>query len=65
MKIIVTIIRTDLVINSPLSPFCPLEAKNKNQILASWWSGNEKYFCFFFKVSRALLQSHVKFNRFL
>ena len=32
---------------------------------ASWWCGNEKYFCFLFIVSRALLQSHTEFNRIL
>ena len=30
---------------------------------ASWWSGNEKYFCFLFIASLALLQSHAEFNR--
>ena len=32
-------------------------------VSASWWSGNEKYFCFLFIASRALLQSHAEFNR--
>ena len=32
---------------------------------ASWWSGTEKYFCFLFIASRALLQSHAQFNRIL
>ena len=33
--------------------------------LLSWWSGNEKYFCFVFIASRVLLQSNAEFNRFL
>ena len=66
MKIIVTIIPTDLVTNSLLSSFCPFwQAKNKNQVFSNWWSGNEKYFCVLFKASCALLQSHAKFNTVL
>ena len=32
---------------------------------ASWWSSNEKYFCFLFISSRTLLQNHGEFNRLL
>ena len=34
-------------------------------ISESWWSDNEKYFCFLFIASHALLQSHAEFNIFL
>ena len=48
MKRSVTIIPTDLVTNSLLSSLCLfLQTKNKIRFSASWWSGNEKYFCFF------------------
>ena len=48
MKIIVTIIPTNLRTNSPLSFFCPfVETKTKSQIFKSWRSRNEKYFLFF------------------
>ena len=36
--------------------------KKRVWFAASWWSGNEKYFCFLFIASRALLQSHPEFN---
>ena len=39
--------------------------KTKIRFSASWLSGNEKYFCSLFIVSRTLLQSHAKFNRLL
>ena len=32
---------------------------------ASWWFGNENYFCFLFIGSHSLLQSHTEFNRLL
>ena len=41
---------------------------NQNQesvFQQSWWSGNEKYFCFLFVASRAVLQSHDELNRLL
>ena len=38
---------------------------NHKQESASWSSDNEKYFCFLFIVSCALLQGHAKFNRLL
>ena len=64
MKIIVTIIPTDLVTNLLASSFCPfLQTKRKTWFSASWWSGNEKYFCFLFIASRALLQSQAEFNK--
>ena len=48
MKIIVTIIPTNLRTNSLLSFFCPfVETKTKSQIFKSWRSCNEKYFLFF------------------
>ena len=66
MKINVTIIPTNLVTNSLLSFVCPfVETKNNNQISASWWSGNEKYFCLLLIASRALLQRYAEFNRLL
>ena len=66
MKLIVTIIATNVVANSHLSLFCPaLETKNKNQVLPSWWSGNKKCFCFLFIAIRSLLQSHTESNRLL
>ena len=67
MKIIVTIIPTDLVTNLLLSSFFFLSYKPKTRtwFSASWWSGNEKYFCFLFIGSRALLQSHAEVNRLL
>ena len=63
MKIIVTIIPTNLVIN--FYPLFVLSYKPKTRIWfsASWWSGNEKYFYFLFIASSAVLQSHAKFNR--
>ena len=63
MKIIVTIIPTDLVTNF-FYPLFVLSCTPKTRIRfsRSWWSGNEKYFCFLFKASCALLQSHAEFN---
>ena len=48
-------------------PVFALSYKTKTRIRFSaiWWSGNKKYFCFFFVASRALLQSHAEFNRLL
>ena len=65
MKIIVTIIPTDLVTDLFLSSFFVLSDKPKprTRFSASWWSGNEKYSCFLFIASRALLQSHAEFNK--
>ena len=37
--------------------------KTRIRFSASWWSGNEKYFCFFFIASCALLQSHAELNK--
>ena len=55
MKIIVTIIATDLVISLLLPFFYPfLETKNK------FWFGNEKYFYFLFIASHALLQNRIQ-----
>ena len=51
MKMIVTIIPTDLVTNSLSSLFCPfIETTNKNHIFRKLvWSGNEKQFSLFLK----------------
>ena len=66
MNMIVTIIPTDLVKNSLLSSFVLFyTSKTRIRFSASWWSGNKKYFCFFFITSCTLLQSHVKFNKLL
>ena len=66
MKIIITIIPTDLV-QVRFYPLFVLSYKPKTRIRfsASWWSGNEKYFCFLFTASRALLQSHAELKRLL
>ena len=46
---IVTMIPTDLVTHVLLSSFCPfLQTKKRIRFSASWWSGNEKYFCVLF-----------------
>ena len=58
MKIIVTIIPTDFVTNS-----LSYKSKTRIRFSASWWIGNENYFCFLFIANRALLQSHAEFNR--
>ena len=64
MKIIVTIILTNLVTNSLLSLFCPfVETKTKNQIFSKIVACNKTYFCFLFLASRALLQRYAKFNK--
>ena len=44
---------------------CFLTNKTRTRFSASWWSSNEKYFCFLFVASRILLQRYAKFNRFL
>lgn len=48
MKMVVTIVSTNLVANSLLSLFCPpsLETKNMKQALTKLVPGNKKYFCF-------------------
>ena len=58
MKIIVTIIPTDLVTNL-LYPLFVLSYKPKTRILfsESWWSGNEKYFFFLFIASPLYLKA--------
>ena len=64
--IIATIIPTNLIANLFTKPlFCCIETKDKNQISACWWSGNELYLFlyFLFRPSRALLQRHAKFSR--
>ena len=54
----------NLVTNSLLTICFPfIKTKNKLNFSASWWSGNEKYFCLLFTASRALLQRHAEFNR--
>ena len=65
MKIIVTIIPTDLV--AKLSSFYHfLHIRNKNFVFSKLVVySNEKYFCFLFIASCALLESHAKCNRLL
>ena len=68
MKVIATIIPTDLVTNSLLSSFFlsyNYKPKTRIKFSASWWSGNKKYVCFLFIASRTLLLSHAEFNRLL
>ena len=66
MKIIVTIIPTDLVTNLLLSSFVlSYQPTPRIRFSASWWSGCKKYFCFLFTASNALLQSHTEFKRIL
>ena len=63
---IVTKIPTDLVRNLPLSCFfISRKPKTRIRFLASWWSDNEKYFCFLFIANHALLQTQAEFNRLL
>ena len=65
MKLILTIIPTNLVTNSHLSLFGPLvTSENKIQIFRS---GNKKYFIFFVysESCHALLQRHADFNKLL
>ena len=59
MKITVTMIATNLIINSLLSLSCFCVEKKNNQIF------NKLGFFWYFVVitSRVLLQSHAKFNR--
>ena len=45
--------------------FLSYKSKRRNKFSASWWSGNRKYFCFLFIMSRALLQRHSQFSRIL
>ena len=52
MKIVLTGNLTDLVTNFALS----CKPKTRTRFLTSWGSGNEKYFCFLFIESRALLK---------
>ena len=65
MKIIVTVIPTNLVTNSLSFIFSlSYEPRKRIKLSATWWSGNKKYFYFLFKASPALLQSLVVSNRF-
>ena len=41
------------------------ETKKTIKVLASWWSGNKKWFCCLFISSPALLERYVEFNRLL
>ena len=45
--------------------FLSYKPKAKIRFSASWWSGNEKYFCFLFIANRALLQGDAEFKRLL
>ena len=62
MAIIVTIISTDLLTNS-LSHIFYFFLQKKIKFSASWWSGNEKYFCSLSVASRVLLQNYGELNR--
>ena len=66
MKMMLNIIPTNIVANSLLSFFF-LSQKSKPVIKfsATWWSGNEKLFCFLFIANRALRQKNAEFNRLL
>ena len=46
MKIIVTIIPTNLISNSILSPFYPKKPKKRIKFSVNWWSGNNKIMSF-------------------
>ena len=67
MKIIVTIIATNLVTNFVFILLFTFLTNQKKESGFQQVDGvvNEKYFCFLFTVSRALLQSHTEFNRIL
>ena len=62
MKIIVTIIPTDLVKNLLLpSFFISCKPKTRIWFSANWWSGNEKYFCFLF-IASGMINSERMIN---
>ena len=42
--------------------FTHLQPNRRIKFSASWWSGNEVYFCFLFVTSRALLHRYVEFK---
>ena len=67
MKIIVTIIATNLVTNFVFILLFTFLTNQKKESGFQHVDGvvNEKYFCFLFIVSRALLQSNTEFNRIL
>ena len=72
MKIIVTIILTNLVTNPLLYLFYSVKKKTdkkkqktKIKFSAIWWAGNEKLFFFLFIASGVLLQRCAKINRVL
>ena len=57
--------RFNLVTNWLLPLFCSLEGKRKIIFLGNRWSCNERYFCFLFRASRAVLERHSEFSRLL
>ena len=69
MKIIVTMIPTDLVKNLFLSSFCPfLQTKNKNLVFSGLVTTHISFiyiYIYIYIASRALLQSHAEVNRLL
>ena len=66
MKIILTMIPTDLVTNLLLFSFCPfLKTKNKNQVLSKLVIWQREIFLFLFITTRVLLQIHIEFNKVL
>ena len=57
---------TDLVTNLFLYSFCPfLQTKNQEPGFQQVGGLVTRNICFLFIASRALLQSHLEFNRFL
>ena len=61
MKIIATIIPTDLVTNSLLPSYKPKQESGFQQVGGLVMI----YFCFLFIASRTILKSHAEFNRLL
>ena len=68
MKKIVTVTAKDLMANFLSYLFWPfIKSKNSIKFPSSWWSANEKYFCFLFIANHTLLQRYIniKINRVL
>ena len=65
MKIIVTVIPTDLVTNLLLSLTSLTNQKQESGFQQVGGLATRIYLCFLFIASRALLQIHAEFNRLL
>ena len=66
MKIIATLIPTNVVTNRFLSLFCPfVGTKRKNQLLRKLVVWQRKIFLIFFIASCTLLQRYIEFNKLL